>query len=67
MKTFEKYVASGGDEIPADREREVLDEITRLRKLVGSLDIVAPAGSVVLIDGIKRGILPVPGLIKVTA
>jgi hypothetical protein len=67
LEAFERYLAEGGDEIAPDRNEEVIAEIKRLRELVGSLDIQAPAGSVVFVDDQERGPAPLPGVVKVAA
>lgn len=67
LEAFEKYLAEGGDEVALERNDEVLAEIKRLRELVGALDIRAPEGAAVSIDGIESGTAPLPGTIKVAA
>jgi len=57
----------GGDEVPTDRKEEVIAEITRLRAMVGFLDVKAPDGAIVYVDNMNRGTAPLPGRIKVTA
>jgi hypothetical protein len=64
---FERYLSEGGDNVNAERRDEVLAEVERLRKMVGSLEVTAPAGAVVLVDGIERGTAPLPGRIRVAA
>jgi tetratricopeptide (TPR) repeat protein len=67
LTAFEEYLARGGDEVAADRKDEVLEEIRRLRDMVGALDIEGPAGAVVYLDGKEQGPLPLPGVLKVSA
>jgi len=64
---FEQYLSEGGDGIASDRRDEVLAEVERLRKMVGSLEVAAPDGAVVLVDGVERGTAPLPGRIRVAA
>jgi len=67
LTAFEEYLAKGGDEVAADRKDEVLEEIRRLRDMVGALDIEGPAGAIVILDGKEQGPLPLPGVLKVSA
>lgn len=67
IEAFELYLAKGGDEVPGGRRDEVIAELRRLRAMVGSLDIRAPVGAAVLVDGMERGEAPLPGPLKVTA
>jgi tetratricopeptide (TPR) repeat protein len=61
LEAFERYLAEGGDEIAPDRRDEVLAEVERLRK------IAAPDGAEVFVDGVRRGIAPLPGKIPLSA
>ena len=63
-EAFESYISLGGDELPVDRRDEVVKELDRLLKLVGSVEISAPAGCVVYFNSIERGTLPLPGRLK---
>ncbi|MBN2802620.1 MAG: hypothetical protein JXR91_05975 [Deltaproteobacteria bacterium] len=69
LQTFEMYVSKGGDDIPSDRMDTVLDELERLRRMVGYVTIFAPDGVEVevKIDGISRGVTPIRGQIPVAA
>ncbi len=67
LDAFEKYLAEGGDEVPADRRDEVNGEIDRLRRIVGSISLMAPAGLTVWVDGVMVGTTPVPGRLRVAA
>ena len=67
LEAFEGYLAGGGDEIEEERRSAVLSELTRLRKMVGSIEIEAPEGSILYIDDVKRGKAPLIGKIPVTA
>ncbi|MBN2802458.1 MAG: hypothetical protein JXR91_05155 [Deltaproteobacteria bacterium] len=64
---FEEYLSAGGDKIDSERQEYVLNEISRLKNLVGSIDIKAPKGSTVLIDDKKRGTTPLAGVLKISA
>jgi hypothetical protein len=67
IEAFEGYLAAGGDEVPPDRRDEVIAELKRLREMVGSLDVSAPSGAVVFVDGVERGRAPLSGVLKVAA
>ncbi len=61
---FEAYLAGGGDNVPELRQQEVRTEMDRLRDLSGELEIKAPDGTVVIIDGHERVTLPVVGSLR---
>ena len=65
LDAFEKYLAGGGDDIPARRREEVLSEVQRLRLMVGVVEVKAPAGSDLVIDGYSHGTTPFPGPMRV--
>ena len=67
LEAFEQYLSQGGDEVPAERREEVLAEVTRLRQMSGSIEILAPEGALVLVGGTERGRAPLPGRIRVAA
>jgi hypothetical protein len=67
IEAFERYLAAGGDDVPAERRDEVIGELKRLREMVGSLDVTAPDGAVIIVDDVQRGQAPLPGLLKVAA
>ncbi|MFO8072347.1 MAG: hypothetical protein R6V85_10785 [Polyangia bacterium] len=67
LDAFEAYLSKGGDDVPPDRRQEVLAEIDRLRRLVGALDVSAPDGGRILVDGDPRGTAPLPGRLRVAA
>jgi len=67
LEAFEKYLVDGGDDVPADRREEVLAEIQRMRVLVGVVEVVAPAGVELVVDGIVRGETPITGAVRVAA
>jgi hypothetical protein len=67
LEAFEKYLAKGGDDVDATRRAEVITEIERLRTIVGTLEIKAPTGALVMVDGLERGTTPLPGRLRVAA
>lgn len=67
LESFENYLAIGGDAVPESRREEVIAELVKLRAMVGSLEISAPAGSRVFVDDVFRGETPLPGILKVAA
>jgi hypothetical protein len=57
VDAFERYLAAGGDDVPAERREEVLRLVGEMNAQVGTLRVsVAPAGAEVLIDG--RAVMP---------
>lgn len=67
MEAFEKYLALGGDEVASDRRDFVVAELKRLREMVGNLEVKAPDGVAVFVDGEFRGQTPMDAPIRVTA
>ena len=67
MEAFEKYLSLGGDEISAERQNEVAEELDRLQRLVGFVVIDAPEGTQVFIDDVNRGTTPLSGNLMVAA
>ncbi|HUT78468.1 MAG TPA: tetratricopeptide repeat protein [Polyangia bacterium] len=67
LEAFERYLAEGGDEVDAARRDEVLAEVERLRKMVGTVSISAPDGAVVFVEGVERGVAPLSGKLPVSA
>ena len=67
IEAFEKYLGQGGDEVPAERQDEVLGELDRLRKMVGSVKVQGAEGVDIYIDDIQRGTTPIVSAILVTA
>ncbi len=55
IKTLERYLADGGDKVPADRRRRVESELLEVRKLVGELEISVEGGGRVEIDQLFEG------------
>jgi len=67
LESFEAYLVEGGDDVPQDRQTEVRTEISRLRDLSGEVQVKAPPGCQVYIDGNERGRTPIIGGILVGA
>jgi hypothetical protein len=67
LEAFESYLVEGKDDVQADRRDEVLKEIERMRLLVGVIDVQAPDGTELVIDGTTRGTTPFSGLKRVEA
>jgi hypothetical protein len=67
LEAFQNYVAQAGDDIEEGRQEEVFKEIARLKQLVGYLDVDAPEGSIVLVDGVTRGQTPLGTLLLISA
>jgi hypothetical protein len=67
IESFEAYLAEGGDDILSDRRDEVLEEVRRLRDMVGNLNVTGPDGLSVYVDGALRGKTPLLTPIRVTA
>jgi len=67
IEAFERYLAAGGDEIPETRYTEVMEEMRRLREMIGTIYVQGSRDAEVIVDGIVRGRLPLPGGVRVTA
>ena len=67
IEAFEAYLGEGGDEVSVERRDEVLKELDRLRKMVGSVRVNGPPGYDIIIDDIKRGQTPMSSSVMVTA
>jgi hypothetical protein len=65
LDAFERYMAEGGDDIPEGRQQYVLDEISRLRRMVGFVEVIGEVGDKVLVDGVLRMSLPQESKIRV--
>lgn len=61
LDAFEKYLAKGGDEIDAARQNDVMNEIQILANKVGKIDVTAPEGADIIVDGTVVGTAPLPG------
>jgi len=60
LESFEKYLADGGADVPADRRDEVTKELAQLEPLVAKVTIEAPAGTEISVDDVPRGRAPLP-------
>jgi tetratricopeptide (TPR) repeat protein len=59
LRSFWKYLAQGGNEIPADRKQQVEAEIRKLEKRVGYVTITTNvSGAQISVDGVPMGISP---------
>ncbi len=67
LEAFERYLVLGGDDISEQRRMDVVREVEQFQKIVGAVEIGAPAGYELYIDGIKRGVCPLPGPVLITA
>jgi tetratricopeptide (TPR) repeat protein len=67
LVAFESYLVEGGDEIQNARRVEVMQEIERLRPLVGMMEIKAPDGARVTVDDEIVGTAPLTGPLRVSA
>jgi len=67
LEAFEQYLAEGGSDIDSARRDQVLNEVVRLREMVGFADVRAPDGAVITVDDVDRGSAPLPGPITVDA
>ena len=67
MEAFEQFMVLGGDNIALTRQQEVEAELDRLQRLVGFVDVSAPDGAEVFVDGHKRGTMPLSGRLMIAA
>ena len=67
LQAFEAYLSKGGDDITLTRQAEVRSEIKRLREMTGAIEINAPDGAKIIVDGVERGVSPLAGHIPVAA
>lgn len=67
LQAFESYLSQGGDDIPGTRREEVFGEVERLRKMVGAVEVRAPDGAIIYVDGVERERAPLPGPMMVAA
>jgi hypothetical protein len=67
IDAFERYLSEGGDEVQIGRRDEVLEELERLRKMVGAVLFDGPDGVTVTVDGYARGTTPIPAGVLVSA
>lgn len=67
LEEFEAYLVGGGDDVPQERQAEVLGEIERLRMLVATVELKGAQSGEVYINGVSRGELPEASRLKATA
>jgi hypothetical protein len=67
IEEFEAYLAEGGDDVAHERREFVLEELRRLREMVGSIEVKGRPGLAVHIDGLDRGATPLGAGVRVTA
>jgi hypothetical protein len=67
LRAFEKYLAEGGTTLTRERREEVERNVGKLRARVASLEITAPAGAVITVDGAPAGTAPLGAPIQVSA
>jgi len=67
LEALQEYLVKGGDDIEVEREEQVISEIEKLKIKTGSIKVIAPDGSTVVIGEFERGVTPLPGRIKVSA
>jgi tetratricopeptide (TPR) repeat protein len=67
IEAFELYLGEGGDDVLLERRDEVLKELDRLRRMVGTISIKGEPGVDIFVDTLKRGNTSVQSAIKVTA
>ncbi len=65
LDAFEEYLSKGGDDIPDVRQQSVLGELSRLRKMVGFLEVSGRDGDVVMVDDVYRTTLPQKNKVRV--
>ncbi len=68
LRAFERYLAEGKAEVPADRRTTAENEVKRLQKLVGYIRVVVDQpGAEVLLDNVSIGKTPLADAILVSA
>lgn len=67
LDAFEAYLVEGGDEVDEDRRTAVLADIKNFKMLVGTIEVEAPAGAELFVDGELRGKVPLQGILRVAA
>jgi tetratricopeptide (TPR) repeat protein len=65
IRSFERFLAEGGKQVPADRRAAVDDELQQIRSLTAPIAIIVkgPPGAKVLIDGEAVGATPLSELV----
>ncbi len=68
LEAFEAYLVEGADQVSDERREAVINELQRLRVLVGVVEVRgAEAGIELFIDDVNRGVTPFEGPIRVAA
>jgi hypothetical protein len=66
VASLERYLAEGGDAVPAELRAQAVGLIEQMRRDMAHLDVrVEPAGVQVLVDGVPRGVTPFDGPLDV--
>jgi hypothetical protein len=67
LDLYQEYLRKGEGKISSLREKEVRDLVEALKDACGAIDVFAPAGAVVLVDGVPRGQAPLSRPVSVSA
>ncbi len=69
VEAFERYLEEGGDGVTASRLADVEQELSRLRRLVGQIDVVVtrPSSTTVYLDDTEAGHTPLERPLTVSA
>jgi hypothetical protein len=67
VQAFEKYLAKGKNKIPKKRQKAVRRKLKKLRSQIGKLDVRAPNGATVFLNGTKVGKTPIRKPLQVKA
>jgi tetratricopeptide (TPR) repeat protein len=67
VQAFEKYLATGKKKVPKKRRRIVLQKLKKLNLQIGNLDVQAPEGATVFLNGAEVGTAPIHPPVQVKA
>ena len=67
LDAFERFLVDGGDEVIESQKEEVTTEIARMRLLVGMVEVDAPKGAEMFVDGLPRGQVSTGDVVRVAA
>lgn len=68
LKTLDKYLKDGGDQVPADRREEVQRDIEKLRSRVATIAVASRTPGVdIAVDDVPMGRTPLAGPLTVSA
>ncbi|MCP4197613.1 MAG: hypothetical protein GY762_10740 [Proteobacteria bacterium] len=67
LTAFEEYLARGKDKIPKKRRKTTRQKLKKLRLKIGKLEIQAPEGATVFLDGKEVGTTPIIKPLQVRA